>query len=211
MRTSSKLALATLTAAIVLGTAVGTAGARRYELSEQHIRAVWSIFELSDVPQTKLARCPITLEGSFHSKTFSKVSGQLIGFITEARTSKPGCTTVPRSLWLDEGGIATLPWHVKYVSFSGRLPAIATIKLQVIGLGVKFVGTECEFRSEAMRPAVLIANVAAGGTMTLRFDETVLIPLQSLLGCNTQGMLAGTSSTVTVQGRETPITIRLVA
>jgi hypothetical protein len=208
MRTSSRLLLATLTATIVLGAAVGTAGARRFELSAQTIRAVWSMFEFSDVPLTRLSRCPITLEGSFHSRTLSKVCGQLVGYITDARVSKEGCSTPVRVLWMDEGGIETLPWHVRYDSFTGVLPNITSIKFQVINLGVKFQGTTCEYKSEAARPAYLIANVT-GTMMGFRWDETALIPRING-ACSAQAKLAGFGGPVTELGTTTSVSVRLV-
>jgi hypothetical protein len=211
MRTTSKLVLVTLTAAIVLGSAVGTAGARRFELSNQAIRAIWPTFELSDVPLTRVSRCPITLEGSFHSRTLSKVCGQLVGYITEATTRKEGCGAEARSLWMDEGEIVTLPWHLRFESFTGALPNITTIRLQVIGLGVKFQGTRCEYKSEAMRPIHLIANLTGPTVTSLRFEEAGTIPLINLMGtCSPMAKLGGMSSPVFALATTTAISVRLV-
>jgi hypothetical protein len=212
MRTTTRLALAALTAAVALAAAVGAAGARRFELSNQAIRAVWATLELSDLEgHTTVSRCPITLEGSFHAKTLNKVCGQLVGYITEALTRKAGCGAEARSLWWDEGTLVTLPWHIRYNSFTGTLPNITTIKFQIIGAGIKFQNTSCEYKSEPIAPLYLVANLTGVTMSSFRFDETVSIPLVNLLGiCGVFAKLVGTSGTVTALGTTTSISVRLV-
>jgi hypothetical protein len=207
MRTRGKLLLAGLIAAVALGAAIGTADARRFELSNQRIRATWAVFRFEDTSLV-MSRCPITIEGSFHSRTISKVSGQLIGYITDALTKKEGCGPEFNSLWMDEGGIPTLPWHVRYDSFAGTLPTINTIRIQLINLGVKFEGTTCEYKSSAARPAYLRLGLTAGTVTSVVWEELTTIP--RINGpCAAEGKLAGTGS-MTVQGATTAIIVRLV-
>jgi hypothetical protein len=210
MRTSGKLLLAGLTAAVALGAAVGVASARRLEFNNQGIRAVWTAFRLEDLSLLRTV-CPVTIEGTLHSRTLSKVSGQLIGFITRARTRKEGCGTEGESLWLspeDGAAVNTLPWHLRYDSFTGVLPLIETIRLQVIGLGVKIFGTTCEFKSSAERPAFLRAILAAGTITAVQWVETARIPRINGF-CGAEGILAGTGS-MTNLGGTSAIVVRLV-
>jgi hypothetical protein len=101
-----------------------------------------------------------------------------------------------------------LPWHIRYDSFAGTLPTITSIKLQLVGLGVKFFGSTCEYMSSATSPAVLRANLTAGKIETLEWVEANKI-LRINLPCGTEGILGGTG-TVTVQGERAGVTIRLV-
>jgi len=211
MRTRSKLLLAGLTATVALWAAVGAADAKRLELSERAIRATWAEFTLTDTSLFKSV-CPITIEGSFHSRTLSKVSGQLVGYITAATTNKGGCKSEFRflSLWFDENGIANLPWHIRYDSFTGTLPAITGVRLQLIGMGVKFEGTTCEYLSEVALPAYLRLLLEAGRVTTVQWEEGTRI--RRINGaCLERGQVAGNGQ-LRVQGTTaTSITIRLVA
>jgi hypothetical protein len=210
MRTRSKLLLAGLAAALVLCAAIGTADARRFELSEQHIRATWAEFTLTDTSLFKSV-CPVTIEGSFHSRNLSKVSGQLIGYITVALTNKNGCKPEFsfRSLWFDENGIENLPWHVRYDSFSGTLPAIVSIRIQLIGMGVKFVGTTCEYLSSAASPAYWRLSLEAGRVTQVSWVETTRIPRING-ACLERGQVAGNGQMRVLNTTLTFITIRLV-
>ncbi len=117
MRSDIKLLSSGVAAALVLAIGVAGAQARRFELSSQTIRAIWT--ELPFILGESTPRCPVTLEGSFHSKTLSKVSGELVGYITRARTRKgaENCASNWGALFLDteEGFAQTLPWHAAAV------------------------------------------------------------------------------------------------
>jgi hypothetical protein len=129
MRNTTKLVCAGLAAALLMSFAVGTASARRIRVSEQGFLARWNA--LSFIAAGRTVACPVTLEGSFHSKTLSKVCGQLIGYVSTAQVptnDSVHCT----------GGTATaltemLPWHIQYVSFAGVLPRITRIRIQLVG------------------------------------------------------------------------------
>jgi hypothetical protein len=210
MRIRGKLLLA-LIAALALAAAVGTASARRFEITSQGIRAVWREFRLEEVSLTFRTVCPVTLEGSFHSRIISKVSGQLVGYITAAITGKEGCGPEGESLWLSNGdgaAVNTLPWHIRYDSFAGTLPTISSIVLQIVGLGVKFVGSTCEMKSSATLPAGLRLNLNAGKIQTVEWISAKKI-MRINGPCGTEGILAGTGS-LTVQGATTAVSVRLV-
>jgi len=222
MRNRSKILLSALAAALVLAAAIGTAQARRIELSNTNIRAVWTAAEPL-VFETSLANisCSVTLEGSFHSRTLSKVSGQLVGLITRAAVARPcnvGEAWVLNGVERLSNGTTTmnsLPWHVRYDSFTGTLPRIEKIRLQLIGASflIAFAGQGCLVRTEAAHPAFGFVEVEVlGGVTGLRADETVSIPpnvkLEGLLNCP-NGRFVGRAA-VTLLGNTTRITVRLV-
>jgi hypothetical protein len=214
MRTRSKLLLGTLTAAIVLAALVNTATARRLEISNTGIRHVWTNLEFTGFGGLFIVRCPVTLEGTLHSRTISKVSGQLIGYITRAIVGpREQCT----------GGSAviltvTLPWHINYDRFIGELPRIRGIRLQLLNAGfnitARILGAEttCLFKSTHERPAfgILELNTETGRVENLRADETEGIPrFEGAAACPSSGEFRGRATT-TLLGNTTPITIRLV-
>jgi hypothetical protein len=161
-----KLALALPIAAAVLATAVATAPANRFEIPnwERGIRAAWSEFEF--VIGQAIVRCPVTLEGSFHSQTFAKIARALVGYVTRATVNEGACT----------GGTAralaeTLPWHVQYRSFEGTLPVITRISFRLVGarFGAAMEARPCLITTTEAEPATLIATV--NGTQELSSIE----------------------------------------
>jgi hypothetical protein len=121
MRTSAKLGLTALMAAVLLASAVSTASARSLSVSNQNIRATWSSLEFVSAVTV---RCRVTLEGSLHSRTITKRLGTLIGAITRAVVDERNCTNGtgrPRT--------ETLPWHITYEGFRGTLPNISAVFL----------------------------------------------------------------------------------
>jgi hypothetical protein len=232
MGTRGKLLLAALIAASTLATAIGSAGARRLALSENHIRAVWEGAEEATVRDAGgffIIECDLTIEGSFHSRTLSKVSGQLIGFITVAEAphicepgGELGEIAILNGFEPDETGepveVNSLPWHIRYDSFKGTLPNVTGIRVQIIGAGVlawnEVAG--CLYRSTAARPAFAILEVVAGTITTMRWEEVFSIPLEPVGGmlfgifCPASAKLARKSISFEVQRRTTRITVRLV-
>ncbi|HEX7290168.1 MAG TPA: hypothetical protein VF250_03485 [Conexibacter sp.] len=119
--------IAAVGATAVMALAIGSASARNFSISNQQIRAVWNPMNFID-PFGVTVECPVTLEGSLHSRTIAKVSYALIGYITTARVSNERCV----------GGEATilnesLPWHVRYFGFVGTLPDITRILTLISG------------------------------------------------------------------------------
>jgi hypothetical protein len=143
-----KLLLTALGATVVLGALVSTASAGRLESSSQTLRANFTSVRFQ-MPEG-IVDCQVTLSGSLHSRTISKVPGTLIGFINDARLGpcvNPGTATI-----LTE----TLPWHVRYLSFSGTLPNITRLVTNVIGSAfrVRYESfLACLGRSTVERPA----------------------------------------------------------
>lgn len=199
MRRHSKLLLVAVTTALVLAVGIGTASARRIETSSQAFRAVWTPLEFTG--GVFAVRCSVTLEGSFHSKTLSKVEGQLVGYITRAALTSP-CSSGSATVLT-----AHLPWHIQYKSFTGTLPNITNITTKLIGaeFQVSQLGVTCLYITEAAEPAIGIINVSAGTVTGLRADETAKI---NRINCP-EGGFKGTAA-VTVPGTTTPITVQLV-
>jgi hypothetical protein len=202
------MTLLALIASALLALGYGTASARRIELSLQRFRFVWSSLEFNYAGG--LIRCPVTLEGSFHSRTISKSCGQLVGHITTALVGASNCDGTLRAL------AETLPWHVQYLGFFGTLPFITSIRLIVVGVRLRLSinGASCLFGTTQEHPFGAIANIETGGRMrTLRADESLEIPLG--LGpfmCELAGptQAAGTAEVFAQGSTSTRITARLV-
>ena len=124
MHTRSKLLLAALTSALLLAALVSSASANRLSQSEASFRVTYS--PLSFVPSFGSSmRCPVTLEGTYHSRTIAKTAGALIGYVNRVviGTCESGVM---------RANTETLPWHVQYSSFTGTLPTITSISQTLI-------------------------------------------------------------------------------
>jgi hypothetical protein len=127
MQINPRHALIALTAALVVVIAASAASANRLTISERNFLIRWAPLTFASTAGSSI-RCSLTLDGSFHSSTISKVTGSLIGYInagTIAGTSGNGKEAICT------GGTATLlretfPWHVQYDGFSGTLPRITS-------------------------------------------------------------------------------------
>jgi hypothetical protein len=122
MRPRTKLALAALTATLLLGVAVTSATAGRISTSNNRFRVTWTALQFGSLEIEGPIICPLTLEGSFHSATIRKTRGALIGAVTKGIVKSEAC----------EGGNASvlresLPWHLTYESFGGTLPRIQEV------------------------------------------------------------------------------------
>jgi len=214
---------AVLTAALVLAAAV-SASATRFEVSPQAIRAVWSGagHQLTFIAGGVNIICDTTIEGSFHSARFSKVSGLLAGYITSARTEKPSCSG-GTMLWLN--GVETtanrLPWHVQYSAFEGTLPMISGVRLQFINMAFKLTSrfggmnnVPCLYESTAAMPARFIfkLNMANGIVSALQPEESLTVPPSAgnEMLCPPTALVRGISNTVTKLGETESVTFRLV-
>lgn len=211
MRKHTKLLVAGITAALLMGLGVASASARSFSTTESAFRVTWrsleftaSIFEI---------RCPVTLEGSFHGSTITKAPKGLIGYITRAVVNNTACTG-GRATVLTE----TLPWHIRYDSFAGTLPNITSIRVLLsnasfqIAARTIFGDITCLARSEPSRPAEgrITRNVTTGQVTGLVAEPVPPIPIVSGSGfCPEEGTFSGTG-TVTRLGGTTPITVTLI-
>jgi len=167
MRTTIKLGLTALMAAILLASALSTTSARNLELfNSVNWRVTWSRLEF----QSSLAillRCQVTLEGSFHSRTIPKVARLLMGAITRIDI-KENCTS----------GSARPerppPWHLTYEGFTGRLPTIETVRLliQRFQFAIIVMGVTCKYGTPT-------DNVTVDARVNLTSEITSITPTRS--------------------------------
>jgi hypothetical protein len=204
----SKLLLTALTATVLLGMLVGSASANRLRVSNGNFRITWSSLEFTESFFGIRVRCPVTLEGSFHSATISKVIGSLIGYVTRAGVTNTACTGGHATVLT-----ATLPWHVTYEGFGGPLPNITSIiqLLRNASFGLEIAGfVNCLSRAENVRGT--ITGSTSGGV----FTTTTLTPGRETIACReagggtvTTGTFSGTGN-ITLLGTTTRITVTLI-
>jgi hypothetical protein len=143
-------------AAAALGLFTAGASARNLSLSSQTFRAGWR--EVSFEASFGRTTCQVTLEGSMHSRTLPKITGLLVGYVTSARLGPcpMGSATILRE---------TLPWHVQYQSFSGTLPNITNMSLNVINVSIavkETFGITCLGRSTLFNEMLFALAVHIG-------------------------------------------------
>lgn len=204
MHTHARIFLAALSAAVVLGAAIITASAGNFRFSNQNFRIVWTPLEFTLEAIATPVRCNVTLEGSFHSASITKSFRAAIGWISRA------------ALNVCSGGTATLeqgslPWRIQYTGFTGTLPNITGVDIEVLGLGVSIdpegSPPKCSTQTTTEHPAWLIFNVSGGTITGLRANESTAIPARTgFYLCEIAGewFLAGTGR-VTVLGTTTSV------
>jgi hypothetical protein len=182
MRALSKVLFSAFAATALMSLAVGVVSARRFDLSSQRFLAIWTLLRIEDEGVETVA-CPLTIEGSFHSRTLSKVSGQLVGYVTRAfvRGERAACTNTGTATLLQE----TLPWHIRYDRFIGPLPNVSGIKLQIVGWAFRYqseiLGFACLGTTTADNPALVTAEraIISERIVKLTPDPSVNIPLSA--------------------------------
>jgi len=199
MRQRSKLLLAGLTAALLLSMAVGSASANRLSTNERNFRVVWNPLSLEAAEA--IVECNVTLEGSFHTNAITKEPGSLIGHITRAALTRP-CTGGTATILTE-----TLPWHVVYGGYGGRLPAITGVTLLLLNASFRVDPASvflpaCLARTTVENPAAGTAELNEELLVTgLTPDPTALIPLSGGFGCGiAEGSFSSTNSIVTRLG-----------
>jgi hypothetical protein len=192
MRT--RVVMAVIAAVLMLGV-VAAASANRLRIlnAERGFRVAWTEDGGSETGGVVIA-CEVTLEGTFTSSTFAKVSGATIARVTRAISSNP-CRRGNLSPLTE-----TLPWNVLYRGFTGTLPVITGLKYDIINEAwrVEEAFTTCLYRTEASHPEKYILGLAENGgglrrNDTWRVDETAGIPLTGL-GCAPEIRFQGTAT-----------------
>ena len=195
----SKLLLATVGATVLLGALVSSASARNVSVSNQFLRSDFRSVTFR-APFGDII-CEVRLSGSLHTRTFVKQVGSLIGYITQASL---GACAAGTSTILQ----ATLPWHVRYLGFTGTLPNITSIIVNVIGAAFRVRRNiqDCLAISEAGRPAIGTFNrdVARRTLTTATISGT--IPTD----CGLNGTFGSDAAPVTLLGTTTVITVTLI-
>jgi hypothetical protein len=199
--------LATLAATLILTFAVGTASAGRLSVNSPTLRVTWASLELSNSARIgSPLRCPLTLEGSFHSRSIAKVARRLIGYISTARVGT--CTGGSMTLHAE-----SLPWHLTYESFAGTLPNITEITLLLTGMffEINNGAATCSARTEPRNNAAFISRIdpTTRRITSLAADPTRRIPLTGGLCALTTGFFEGNGG-VTQLGTTTGITVTLI-
>lgn len=213
MCTLEKLGLTALMAALMLASAVGTASARSFSISNQSYRVTWSRLEFASTIVT--VSCQVTLEGSFAGRTIAKVFDSLIGSVTRITTKPESCTN---------GRVTATnpPWHAVFDGFEGTLPNISDILLLLSGIQLTIdrpggFNITCRYGIET-------DNVWMAAALNASKEFTTLTPVSGntrlhLLegpgggfGCIGSGNLAGAAAdgTITLLGSTTRITLRLI-
>jgi hypothetical protein len=196
-----KTLLAIVGATILLGALVGAASARNFSVSNTNLRATFRSVEYGGGFGT--ARCDVTIEGSFHARAIPKVLRSLTGYITRAIIQKP-CAVGDATMLT-----ATLPWHVTYAGFTGTLPNITAGLANVSGAAFQVIepvfGFACLSRSTAESPETITFNREAGGALTTATAGGT-IPTS----CGLSGRISGTSSTFTLLGATSRLTVTLI-
>jgi hypothetical protein len=214
MQKTPRLMLAAATVGLFLAAALATASARRLSTSEQNILAAWTpasplIFTAAGTE----IRCPLTLDGSFHSRTISKVCGQLTGYVNQAIVANSACTNGHGTILTE-----TLPWHVQYVSFAGRLPEIESVKVQMIGIRFRIETTDglvCLTGTTQSHPAVgnFLREAESGVLMSMTALPEFTIPLERtgfLCELAGTGKFTGTAAISGTGVGRPAVTLRLV-
>jgi hypothetical protein len=179
--------------AVIMLTFSGNATAGKLSVSEQEFLGTWDDLDIVYDSTGTTLECNVTLGGSFHSRTFNKTSGSLVGSITRAtvNTCVNGITATVLA--------ADLPWHYRFNSFTGTLPNVTGVLLQIVNMGIRIAGPDippCLFRTDATEPAGGTANVVFGQLRTFTADPDFAIDLQGGFLCELAGdaSLAGTGS-----------------
>ncbi|HZV73607.1 MAG TPA: hypothetical protein VFF79_07825 [Conexibacter sp.] len=213
MRTHTKLALATLTATLLMALAVNTASANHFSISNQFFRVVWSPLNFIGEGSTVRVTCNITLEGSFHSRTMVKTIGSLLGYVTRAIAGS--CTENSATVLT-----ATLPWHLTYEGFAGTLPNINRIRLLLrhTAFITRIFGglVECLYADAGTNQSENAAGeslLTGGSANEVASDPSIRIPFVRGSGltenCPAKGGFTGTGN-VTLLGATTRITVTLI-
>ncbi len=221
MRTRTMRAAGAVGAALLLAVFVGSATAGNFSVSNRSIRATWTALEFSGGAVT--IRCPVTLEGSFHSATLRKVAGALIGYISRGSVQRP-CVNGFAWLFSEEpnevlGGTfrGSMPWHFTYSSFRGVLPTPVGITLSLTGMRFEVrvlvlgVNVLCEYLTGPSNGGALSGTLNISGTGNVSgftFDETRRITSEAGGLCPEVGL--GGTGVVRLLGTVNSISVRLI-
>jgi hypothetical protein len=170
--------------ALALLATVNTASARRIEIDEQAFLVLFRELTFEGGTGSPTV-CDVNIEGSFHSRTISKVCGQLIGYITQAKIHHPCRQGEFWTLDGSERATNTLPWHILYLRFIGTLPAITGIEVQLNNGGF-IVEPGCLYEATRTNGFRFIINVVAEAgsfrkATSMRVVETARIPSRTFL------------------------------
>jgi hypothetical protein len=199
-----------LAIACVLAALVESAAANRVEVTNQSIRLVWAELRVF-TPDGVSSTCPVTLEGTFHARTFAKTSGLLVGYITESKARITDCVF---SGGVEGFAFLPVPYHIRWTSFRGTLPRIRKGRFQILGVGIQLraLGVTCLYKSSSAAPLFLELelNEETGEAIGAEADETAPIPLFEGSFFCPEGIRASRRATVTLLNSTNKIRLRLI-
>jgi hypothetical protein len=209
-----RLTVALAAATALMAALAGSASARSLSTSSQTLRSTWARVSFREPIFGFTVVCPVTLEGSLHSRTIAKGVYNLIGYITRAAVG-PSASCA--------GGEATilttsLPWHVRYQGFTGTLPEIRTVRALVSGASFNVhstsVGATCLFttRETVAEHGLGTFNREAGGALTsAEINGEITSNEGCVFGSRVRGILSsGPSTSLTVLNSASRITVTLI-
>jgi hypothetical protein len=206
MRHRFTTAVAALAAALLLASCI-PAAANRLNYSNKEFRIMWASLTFSAEEGGISITCPVTLEGSFRERTFTKVRDSSDARITRSTvgTCREGNATI-----LAE----TQPWEVTYQSFTGTLPNITGVRYALLNAAFQVepgLGIVCLARTSTEYPAAGDARRDANGRIvSLTPDSSLPIPTIGNVECPRFGIFSGTGE-VFVQGSSTTrVTLTLI-
>jgi hypothetical protein len=213
MKASARVLLTLLAASAFAASLAASATARNFSVSNRNIRVVWTAARpLEFISNIAPIRCEVTLEGTLHCATIAKVAEALIGFITRARVREETCEDNELGTEiLAEIVQESLPWHLRYVSFSGTLPRVR-VRVRVINAVFRLIRVpiivNCLYR---VNIDGLIGGPAGNnideGNATLRPDESLEFNSETF-GCF-RARLRSAPISITLLGTTTGIRVRL--
>lgn len=202
--TNSRLVGSVMAAALFVAVLGAQASGNTFSVSSKPVRIVW---ETLRVVGSITAACEVTLEGSFHERQIGKMEGALMGSVTSAFANSRCITNTLVVL------TTRIPWHIKYESFTGNLPAINSVFTQLIGFEVQTIegfGGTCLYHSTSERHLLFLLAVRAGFIDGARVEGTPRIPRASGgLGCPAEAAVSG-NATVEVPSTSQKIAIALI-
>jgi hypothetical protein len=218
MSARSKLVLAGLVAASMMGLAVGCVSANRLSLSNRLFRFTWEELDFTHEGggSNPHVTCAVTLEGSFHSSTIRKVARALIGHVTRGIVKSESCTNGSVTILRE-----SLPWHTTYESFRGTLPnitsvgiAIHTITIQdmttILGMRITCLYTDRGLAAEEVPRADLAREIRTGEFTEITFNGVIrLTRVSGSTGCPPR-MGFFNAGEVLLLGNTTGITVTLI-
>jgi hypothetical protein len=187
---TTRRSLGALVATLVLGVGVGSAAAEEYWVIGQSFRvAMRALTVHSDVIEAT-AVCPVTLEGTFSSASFTAAARTRIGSVTRAGLG--ACTGGTASILS-----ASLPWTLQYDTFGGTLPEPTSVSTRIIGAGIAATlgGISCLASTEEAEPLKLrFLRNPPGELSEASFDESSRIRPRGAFCELSKGYLSGSGT-----------------
>ncbi|MFL5909756.1 MAG: hypothetical protein ACJ768_04200 [Gaiellaceae bacterium] len=218
MTRRSKLTLLGMVAALtMLAAFVPRASARAFSFDDNNFRAAWNSIEFASESITSI-RCPLTLEGTFVSRTVAKRVGAVIGRVIRADV-RGGLAAGECTNGSVRANTETLPWDIAYDSFAGTLPNITSVRLSLVG--ASFEADSLDFLIPKCRSTMTITEPGGGSVSVIRevggvlrferyrADETRRIVCRDPFEFNIRGAFSGEAA-MTRRGSTTRIAVSLI-